>query len=261
MERVAVELGVHGDGGDAELAAGPDDADGDLAAVGDQDLCEHGHMVTGDVGVTVPDRALAGTRFADVRWVAETGSTNPTCSIWRRPTARPTASVARGRPPDRRPGPARPHVEAPPGASLLVSVLLRPGTAPSADAHLADDGRRASAAVEACRQVAGVPPRLKWPNDLVWSVDGDGSDRKLGGILAESMVAGRRARRRGRRARPQRELAATDLPDRAGRHRRRAQPPRRRTRRPRGAARRSAASGSTTGPSARDADARSLPAL
>ena len=39
---VAVELGVDGDGRDAELATRSHDADRDLAAVGDQDLREHG---------------------------------------------------------------------------------------------------------------------------------------------------------------------------------------------------------------------------
>ena len=36
-----VGFGIDGDRGDAHLAAGPDDPDGDLAAVGDQDLLEH----------------------------------------------------------------------------------------------------------------------------------------------------------------------------------------------------------------------------
>ena len=40
------------------------------------------------------------------------------------------------------------------------------------------------AAVDACRQVAGVEVALKWPNDLL--VD----DRKLAGILAERDAAG-----------------------------------------------------------------------
>ena len=39
--RVAVELGVDGDARDAELLERAHDADGDLAAVGDQDLAEH----------------------------------------------------------------------------------------------------------------------------------------------------------------------------------------------------------------------------
>ena len=39
--RVAVGLGVDGDGGDPELVERADDADGDLSAVGDKDLAEH----------------------------------------------------------------------------------------------------------------------------------------------------------------------------------------------------------------------------
>src|SRR5947208_3669751 len=38
----AVELGVDRDGGDAHLVERPEDADGNLATVGDQDLLEHG---------------------------------------------------------------------------------------------------------------------------------------------------------------------------------------------------------------------------
>ena len=37
MCRFLVGVGVHGDGLDAEIAAGPDDAQGDLAAVRDED--------------------------------------------------------------------------------------------------------------------------------------------------------------------------------------------------------------------------------
>jgi hypothetical protein len=40
VEAVLVGGGVDGDGGEAELLAGADDADGDLAAVGDEDLRE-----------------------------------------------------------------------------------------------------------------------------------------------------------------------------------------------------------------------------
>jgi hypothetical protein len=42
MLRVAVGFGVDGDGGDAELVERADDAHGDLAPVGDEDLGEHG---------------------------------------------------------------------------------------------------------------------------------------------------------------------------------------------------------------------------
>ena len=68
--------------------------------------------------------------------------------------------------------------EAPPGGSLLVSVLLRPTLGPG-DLHLCP-ALVALAAVEACGQVAGVHPSVKWPNDLL--IDG----RKVAGVLAEA---------------------------------------------------------------------------
>ena len=46
VERVAVGLGVDGDRLDAELAAGRDDPQGDLAPVGDEDLLEHRRAAT-----------------------------------------------------------------------------------------------------------------------------------------------------------------------------------------------------------------------
>jgi BirA family transcriptional regulator, biotin operon repressor / biotin---[acetyl-CoA-carboxylase] ligase len=68
--------------------------------------------------------------------------------------------------------------EAPPGANLLMSVLLRP-TFSMEWFHLCG-AVVGLAAVTACRQ-AGVDDDLglKWPNDLVVG------DRKLGGILVE----------------------------------------------------------------------------
>lgn len=71
---------------------------------------------------------------------------------------------------------------APPGASLLVTVLLRPTIAA---AHLVTIAG-AQAAADACAEVAGVRPSLKWPNDLV--IERDGETRKLAGLLAESVV-------------------------------------------------------------------------
>jgi BirA family biotin operon repressor/biotin-[acetyl-CoA-carboxylase] ligase len=64
--------------------------------------------------------------------------------------------------------------QAPSGSSLLVSVLVRtPGDAgPVVMAA-------AVALAGAVDRVAGVPARLKWPNDLVVG------DRKLAGLLAE----------------------------------------------------------------------------
>ena len=67
---------------------------------------------------------------------------------------------------------------APPGSSLLVSVLLRPPITP--DRLMLVTMAAGVALAEAVEQVAGFPVALKWPNDLV--VD----DRKLAGLLAEA---------------------------------------------------------------------------
>ncbi|KAG1319912.1 hypothetical protein G6F63_014509 [Rhizopus arrhizus] len=49
VARVAVGIGIHRHGGDAEAAAGRDDAAGDLATVGDQDFGEHGNGLHGSL--------------------------------------------------------------------------------------------------------------------------------------------------------------------------------------------------------------------
>ncbi len=67
---------------------------------------------------------------------------------------------------------------APPGASLLVSVLLRPQLPPGR-AQLCTMAAGVALA-EAVEHVAHFAPELKWPNDLV--VGG----RKLAGLLAEA---------------------------------------------------------------------------
>jgi BirA family transcriptional regulator, biotin operon repressor / biotin---[acetyl-CoA-carboxylase] ligase len=71
---------------------------------------------------------------------------------------------------------------APPGAALLVSVLLRPRL-PIDRLHLVTLAA-ALAAIDAVTALATVDARLKWPNDVVIG------DRKLAGILAESDGAG-----------------------------------------------------------------------
>ena len=72
--------------------------------------------------------------------------------------------------------------EAPAGSALLVSVLLRPDLLPT---HVHSTTMAAAiAASDACDEVAGFRPHLKWPNDIV--VD----DRKLGGLLAEAELKG-----------------------------------------------------------------------
>jgi BirA family biotin operon repressor/biotin-[acetyl-CoA-carboxylase] ligase len=72
--------------------------------------------------------------------------------------------------------------ESPPGANLLASVLLRPSFG-GEDLHLCS-GAVALAAADACWEVAGVEPVLKWPNDLL--LEG----AKLAGVLAEAEFAG-----------------------------------------------------------------------
>jgi BirA family biotin operon repressor/biotin-[acetyl-CoA-carboxylase] ligase len=121
--------------------------------------------------------ARANSARFRVEWVSETGSTNAD-AVARAHAGEPDGLVlvadhqreGRGRL-DRR-------WDAPAGANLLMSVLLRPALEP-------DDWHRcttalAVAAADACASV-GVPARIKWPNDLV--VGGE----KLAGILAEAV--------------------------------------------------------------------------
>jgi BirA family transcriptional regulator, biotin operon repressor / biotin---[acetyl-CoA-carboxylase] ligase len=67
---------------------------------------------------------------------------------------------------------------APPGASLLVSVLLRPSLPPERTPLVSMACGVALA--DAVARVCGFTPGLKWPNDLVVR------DRKLAGILTEA---------------------------------------------------------------------------
>jgi BirA family transcriptional regulator, biotin operon repressor / biotin---[acetyl-CoA-carboxylase] ligase len=128
--------------------------------------------------------ALGATRFTHVSWVAETGSTNSDLLAQARAGA-PEGTVlvadhqtaGRGRL-DRR-------WVAPPGSSLLASILLRPSLAPRR-LHLVL-ASVALAAVDACREIAGVEATVKWPNDL------QAGGRKLAGVLAEATFEGDRA--------------------------------------------------------------------
>jgi BirA family biotin operon repressor/biotin-[acetyl-CoA-carboxylase] ligase len=119
--------------------------------------------------------ALAGTRFADVRWVDVTGSTNDDALQLARDSAPEGIVLIADHQTAGRGRQGRSWV-APPGASLLMTVLLRP------PARVADATTMAVslAAAEAVDEVAGVQALLKWPNDLMIG------DRKLAGILAEA---------------------------------------------------------------------------
>ena len=69
---------------------------------------------------------------------------------------------------------------APPGTSLLVSVLLRPEMPPP-EAPLLSLAA-AVAMAEAIEAVCGVRVGCKWPNDLL------AGDRKIGGVLPEASI-------------------------------------------------------------------------
>lgn len=122
-----------------------------------------------------------GNRFADVRWTAETGSTNADAMALAR-AGEPEGIVLVADHQTAGRGRAGRTWTAPADAGLLMSVLLRP---PSKVMDLTTMAM-AVAAAEAVEQVAGFAPSLKWPNDLVWPGDGSAPDRKLAGILAEA---------------------------------------------------------------------------
>jgi BirA family transcriptional regulator, biotin operon repressor / biotin---[acetyl-CoA-carboxylase] ligase len=123
-------------------------------------------------------RALVGTRFADIRWFPEVGSTNSVLAELARAGAHEGVVVVADHQTAGR-GRLGRTWEAAPGAALLVSVLLRPDLAPDQTALMTIV--MALAASAACEEVAGVKPLLKWPNDLTVA------DRKLGGILGETV--------------------------------------------------------------------------
>ena len=132
-----------------------------------------------DLGTPDLAAALAGTRFGPVEWHAEIDSTNRVlldaaragCAAGRVVVA-DAQTAGRGRL-DR-------TWTAPPGGSLLVSVLLRPSI-PREHWHLLTTTAGLAAAEAVDRATRGaVRPRLKWPNDLVLPAG------KLAGLLAET---------------------------------------------------------------------------
>ena len=84
--------------------------------------------------------------------------------------------------------------EAPPGSSLLLSILTRPADPPRSlhldQLHLVSNAVGVAAAV-AARAATGADVRVKWPNDLV--IETDRGVRKVSGILAESLLTDGRA--------------------------------------------------------------------
>ena len=135
---------------------------------------------------SLPPERLRGTRFVIER-VPSTGSTNADLLAAAADGA-PAGSVLIADHQTAGRGRRGRTWEAPPGASLLMSVLLRPDIEPPRAAVLT--AAVGLAARHACRAVAGVEAGLKWPNDLV--ADTAAGERKLGGILAESRVGAER---------------------------------------------------------------------
>jgi BirA family biotin operon repressor/biotin-[acetyl-CoA-carboxylase] ligase len=121
---------------------------------------------------------LAGTRFADVRYFDELDSTNTYLLGLARTGAPDGVVVVADRQTAGRGRLGRSWV-APPGGSLLFSVLLRPAGLPVERAHLLTVSMALAGAV-ACHKLSGVQATLKWPNDLMVG------ERKLAGILAEA---------------------------------------------------------------------------
>lgn len=127
--------------------------------------------------------AVSGSRFADLRWVETTGSTNADVAriLLERGPGDPRTpvvliaghqSAGRGRR-DR-------TWDAPAGASLLMSIGV-------SVAHLAPEHWSSVNAALALAATDAAPSlRIKWPNDLVAAGAGlDGADLKVAGILSE----------------------------------------------------------------------------
>ncbi|NOZ70877.1 MAG: biotin--[acetyl-CoA-carboxylase] ligase [Chloroflexi bacterium] len=74
----------------------------------------------------------------------------------------------------------------PPAGGLYLSLLLRPAIALTQASEMTM--LTALAACDTCTALAGIRPRPKWPNDLLYH------GRKLAGILSEQSVQGERLR-------------------------------------------------------------------
>ena len=206
VEGVAVELGVDGDRGHAQLPAGPDHPDGDLPPVGDEDLLQHAAPFESDgrrtVGAPPTKRyntgtarrvcAMPGPRFTDVRRLRDHRLDQP-LPARRGPRRRPRGGRGRRRPPDGRPRPAGPALG---GAGRGQPARLRPAPARSCPPGHAPPGQRSAVALAAADAV-----------DAVAGLD-------AGHQVAERPAGadGRQAGRRAGRGRPGRQPVRTRRP-------------------------------------------------
>jgi BirA family transcriptional regulator, biotin operon repressor / biotin---[acetyl-CoA-carboxylase] ligase len=127
------------------------------------------------------ERALTTAGLAaPVRWEEVTGSTNVVAAELARDGAPEWTLVGAGHQTAGRGRLGRIWQDAP-GGSLIVSLVLRPRLEPAHAGLLPLLGGAALA--EAAQEVAGVPARCKWPNDLLVG------EAKVGGILMESHVS------------------------------------------------------------------------
>jgi BirA family transcriptional regulator, biotin operon repressor / biotin---[acetyl-CoA-carboxylase] ligase len=126
--------------------------------------------------------ALAGTRFADVRYVGETASTNDdAAALLGDPRASGATLVAEFQRAGRGRKAGRSWI-APAGSALTFTTVL-PDTL-AANALWAVPFWTALAVADGVEAACGVRLDLRWPNDL------DLGPRKAGGILCVSRVAG-----------------------------------------------------------------------
>lgn len=132
-------------------------------------------------------RALSGTPFDQVSWVAKTGSTNTDLLEAATRGAPPHGTVLVADHQDAGRGRRDRSWIAAPGDALLVSILLRPEVEATGLSVLTS--AVAVSAAEACASLGYAGVQVKWPNDLVVGEPGD--HRKLAGILAQSQVLGR----------------------------------------------------------------------
>ena len=133
-------------------------------AVSYGDARTRSHLGTGPVAGRVVRRARLHQPLPPRRGPRRA---RPTAWSWS-PTSRPRAGAGSAAPGRR-----------PPGSSLLVSVLLRPGV-PASAAHRAVMAAGGGAGRRGRATSPGIDAGLKWPNDLVVG------DRKLAGLLAEA---------------------------------------------------------------------------